>query len=219
MAAKKPTPKLALRRKSADRYHHGDLRAALLAAGLELLDGQGIAAISTRALARQLKVSHGAPARHFPDRSLLLAELAAEAFDAFAQALEKGRAADPRPVQSLTAMGKAYVRFALQHPGYLRLMFSHQLSHFETPPERLATSSACAYDVLVDGVRNVLGARASEEKVQTAALAAWSQVHGLATLWLDGPLHYQFPKRGGEAAFLRMADAAVEAAAGYIAAM
>lgn len=207
--------------KPARRYHHGDLKGALVAAGLEMLDEEGPSAVSTRALARRLGVSHAAPARHFPDRAALLAEVAAAAFEVFAAALEAGRdgAAGGGPLEALMGMGRAYVRFAMRHPGCLRLMFSHELTHLESASERLTAAGARAYDVLVEGVRAALGPRATEERVKFGAFLCWSQSHGAATLWLDGPLRRSLPARGAEAAFLRMADASLTALSRALAAL
>jgi AcrR family transcriptional regulator len=217
MLARKPK----ISPKPAGRYHHGDLKGGLIAAGLEMLDEEGPSAVSTRALARRLGVSHAAPARHFPERAALLAEVAAAAFDAFAVALEAGRdgAAGGGPQEALVGMGRAYVRFAVRHPGYLRLMFSHELTQLEGQSERLTTAGARAYDVLVRGVRAALGPGATEDRVQLGAFLCWSQSHGAATLWLDGPLRHSLPPRGAEATFLRMADAGLQALSRALAAL
>jgi AcrR family transcriptional regulator len=212
-------PKLST--KPAGRYHHGDLKGGLIAAGLEMLDEEGPSAVSTRALARRLGVSHAAPARHFPDRASLLAEVAAAAFDAFAVALEAGRdaAANKTPMEALLGMGRAYVRFAVRHPGSLRLMFSHELTQLEAGSAHLTAAGARAYDLLVQGVRAALGTRATEERVQVGVFLCWSQVHGAAALWLDGPLRHALPARGAEAVFLRMSDASTAALARALAAL
>src|SRR5688572_33107199 len=95
-------------------YHHGDLRAVLLRTAGEMLEKEGLGALSLREVARRSGVSHNAPYRHFPDRDSLLAALAAEGFREFGDALAK------RPRQE---MGEAYVEFALEHPQRFRLMF------------------------------------------------------------------------------------------------
>jgi len=216
-----PPRKPKVSTKPAGRYHHGDLRGGLIAAGLEMLDEEGPSAVSTRSLARRLGVSHAAPTRHFPDRASLLAEVAAAAFDAFAAALEVGRddAANKTATEALLGMGRAYVRFAVRHPGYLRLMFSHELTQLEAGSERLTAAGARAYEVLVQAVRAALGARATEEGVQVGAFLCWSQVHGAAALWLDGPLRNSLPARGAEAAFLRLSDASTAALSRALAAL
>lgn len=142
-------------------YHHGDLKAALLQTAGETLEKQGLASLSLRELARRAGVSHNAPYRHFPDRESLLAALAAEGFELFGNALEK------RPRRE---MGEAYVEFALEHPQRFRLMFSGVASGGDRR----------AYDGLLKSFAD-LG-----DDAQYAAAAAWSLVHGLSHLLLDG---------------------------------
>jgi AcrR family transcriptional regulator len=197
---KAPTP---------DRYHHGDLRAALLQAALELADRQGPSALSTRELARLLGVSHAAPARHFPSHAALVAEVAASAFEMFGKALTRA-ASGTSGKERLIRTGHAYVRFALKHPGLLRLMFSHEPAELEVPSERLSKAGDAAYAALVDAVSDALGERAEPERVARASFMAWSIVHGAVNLWLDGPMARKLRDRGGERAFLALADAAVE---------
>jgi len=142
-------------------YHHGDLRAALLAAAGEVLEKQGLASLSLREVARRAGVSHNAPYRHFPDRDSLLAALAAQGFEQFGDALEK------RPRRE---MGEAYVEFALEHPQRFRLMFSGVHG----------ASDQRAYEALKTSFAD-LG-----ENARYAAAAAWALVHGLSQLLLDG---------------------------------
>lgn len=145
-------------------YHHGDLRTALLQAAEKILEEQGVAALSMREAARRAGVSHNAPYRHFPDRDSLLAELAAEGFRQLGAELA---------AHSGREMGEAYVRFALAQPARFRLMFGAR---------RKAAQET--YAAMVSAFRKD-GAIADGEK---AAAAAWSLVHGLAQLILDGQL-------------------------------
>lgn len=152
-------------------YHHGDLRAALLASASEILEEEGLAALSLREVARRAGVSHNAPYRHFPDRDSLLAELAALGFRQLGEAMgaKQGR-----------EMGKAYVRFALEHPGRFRLMFGGQVTLKQHAA--LAAAARQTYEALVSAFRAQPGVVDPEK----AAAAAWSLVHGLAQLLLDG---------------------------------
>lgn len=149
-------------------YHHGDLRAALLQAAGKALEKQGITGLSLRDAARRAGVSHNAPYRHFADRDALLAALAAEGFRMLGEALrdKPGR-----------ARGEAYVRFALEHPQRFRLMFGGLLPITRYP--ELRESASGAYQSLVDAWKDM-------PEPQIAAAAAWSLVHGLAQLLLDG---------------------------------
>jgi AcrR family transcriptional regulator len=157
------------RRKGA--YHHGDLRPALLRAAADVLEKQGLDALTLRDLASRAGVSHNAPYRHFKDRDALLAALAEDGFRALGKALE-GKSGNP--------MGEAYVRFALAHPARFRLMFGGGLRLSDHPGLRAASGGA--YDALLQALR----ARQDLPDPEIAAAAAWSLVHGLANLLLDG---------------------------------
>jgi AcrR family transcriptional regulator len=159
-------------------YHHGHLRPALIAAARALLDEGGAGAVGLREAARRVGVSPTATYRHFRDKDALLAAVAAEGFREFAAALaEAGRESEP-----LSKMGMAYVDFALARPGMFRLMFSALTGKRELYPELRAAADE-AFAVLRRGVES----RAPEaENFDAAALAAWSLVHGLSHLILDG---------------------------------
>src|SRR6201997_5846248 len=101
-------------------YHHGDLRAAILAEAASLVAERGPDRVSLRELAREAGVSHAAPAHHFTDRRGLFTALAAQGFELLAVAL-----ADARPRFLDAAL--AYVRFAIEHPGHYRVMFDKSL--------------------------------------------------------------------------------------------
>ena len=156
---------------SATAYHHGDLRTAVLRSAGKLLEKEGVAALSLREVARRAGVSHNAPYRHFPDRDALLAALAAEGFERLGEALQANAGRE---------MGAAYVRFALAHPQRFRLMFGGLLKLARYP--ELARASASAHGALVAAMR----AQKEIQDPDTAAAAAWSLVHGLAHLLLDG---------------------------------
>ena len=154
-------------------YHHGNLRPALLRAAGRMLEKEGVTSLSLRDAARRAGVSHNAPYRHFADREALLAELAAEGFEMLGEAMRD---------QTGKEMGEAYVRFALDHPQRFRLMFGGAL-----PMEKYAhlrAAAAATYQALVGAFRDL-------PRPETAAAAAWSLVHGLAHLKLDGHLAAQ----------------------------
>ncbi len=118
-------------------YHHGNLRQALLRRAAEVITEGGVEALSLRALARDLGVSHAAPGRHFPDKAALLSALAEEGHvDMVAVLDEAEAAAGDDPVARYNAIGKALVRFALENPAYYRAM-SHPDVHRQASPELL----------------------------------------------------------------------------------
>jgi AcrR family transcriptional regulator len=161
-------------------YHHGNLRPALIAAARALLDEGGPNSVGLREAARRVGVSPTATYRHFRDKDDLLASVAAEGFREFSAALAQAGCEG----QPLSAMGAAYVDFALARPGMFRLMFSPLIAKREAYPE-LREAADEAFAVLRRGVESCAP---QGEGVEAAALAAWSLVHGLVHLILDGVL-------------------------------
>lgn len=156
-------------------YHHGDLRAALLAEAGLILEKHGVARLTLRALARRAGVSHAAPYRHFPDRESLLAALAAEGFAWLAQAQRQAAEA-----AGLRGMGEAYVAFALGHPQRFQLMFGGQVR-----TDRHAALGEAARRTF-EGLSGALAARLPRAAAaRDASVAAWAMVHGLAQLLLQ----------------------------------
>ncbi len=172
-------------RKPANRYHHGDLRRALVDASVELVDAGGAATLTLRGVARRLGVSHSAPGHHFADRTSLLVAVAARGFEGLHAAMQRAADKAGSPVERLNATGVAYVEFAVAHPERFRLMFGSELHGVES--EELMPPAMCAFEVLVDAVKGALG-DGDPNRVRVTTAAAWSLVHGLATLWIDDRL-------------------------------
>jgi AcrR family transcriptional regulator len=171
-------------------YHHGHLRPALIAAARALLEERGSEAVGLREAARRVGVSPTATYRHFRDKDDLLAAVAAAGFREFAAALAQGG----REGQPLSAMGAAYVDFALARPGMFRLMFSRLMAKRELYPEYRDAADE-AFAVLRRGVQSQAPAGEGHgAAVDAAAIAAWSLVHGLSHLILDGAL----PREGAQ---------------------
>lgn len=182
-------------------YHHGNLRQALIDEAGKVLEREGVDAISFRALARTLEVSHAAPGHHFKDRHELLAELAADGYRGLADAMVVAMEASP-PADWLRRTGEAYIRFGLANPERYRMMFASRLMTEECP-DRLLTESSRAYLLLL---RAAYGedptVSPAEYEMATRELAAWSIVHGAVMLWIDGQLGGSLTR----ARFLNLAD-------------
>ncbi|MEU3607508.1 TetR/AcrR family transcriptional regulator [Streptomyces sp. NPDC035033] len=168
-------------------YHHGDLRAACLRAARELLEEDGSAGLSLRAVARRAGVSATAPYRHYADREALVSAVAAEGYRELAQDLS---AAHPSPTTpaGLAAVAVAYVRFALDHPAMFRVMFAEPCD--PTSAERVAATEAIS--AYVRGV--VRDAFPGADDAEALTTTVWALVHGLAFLHLDGKLDTSTPE-------------------------
>jgi AcrR family transcriptional regulator len=165
--------------KSSDRaYHHGDLRAALVEAGVKALEGTAAEGISLRELARTVGVSATAVYRHFPDKKALLMALADAGVARLGQAQKVASDEAGGGAEGFAATGRAYVRFALAHPALFRLAFTH--GGYGVPPTE---SSDEASQLLRSYSMQFAGADA-----ERLTLQAWSVAHGLAMLMLDGRL-------------------------------
>ena len=175
---------------AARPYHHGDLRRAVLDAAVKAITESGPAGISLRELARQAGVSHAAPAHHFGDKAGLLTALAAEGYDLLADALT---AAEQRTGQFLE-MGVAYVRFAVEHPAHFEVMFRPDLHHADDATVQQARGRADG--ALAGGIESVTDRRDGPDPT-LVGVAAWSLVHGFATLWLTGALPGELNERLG----------------------
>jgi AcrR family transcriptional regulator len=169
-------------------YHHGALRDALLQATLELINAEGIGAVSLRRVARAAGVSPGAPYHHFPDRAALLTALADEGFKNLAIALRETQSKAPSPAEALPAMIETYVHFAHDNPAHFQLMFRPELtqSHKSPKGEEAGEEAFEALDETVAACVTTGVLKAADKDV--LALTLWSLVHGLASLWLDGHL-------------------------------
>lgn len=160
-------------------YHHGDLRRALLVAAVDEIARVGVAELSLRALARATSVSHAAPTHHFGDKRGLLTALAVQGHTWLTGELEVA--------DGFLEVGVAYVNFAVAHPVHFDVMFRPDLLHRDDPELVLARTASRA--VLQSGVASTSpGADGSAQSLDSAALAAWSLAHGLATLRLTGNL-------------------------------
>ncbi len=162
-------------------YHHGDLRAALLAAAEEELAARGVEGFSLRQVAKRAGVSHAAPAHHFGDAAGLLTALAAEGFRQFlaAQAAREAQAA-PDPASQLVAAGLGYVDFAMARPALFRLLWQSERPDFGNA--ELGQAARAAFQHLVDQVMAAGGRSVADEA------AAWAMAHGLADLLASGRL-------------------------------
>jgi AcrR family transcriptional regulator len=182
----KPRRPRKLARPAKKTYHHGDLRRALLDAGLALIEEQGAQAFTLREAARRAGVSQAAPYRHFADKGALLAAIAEEGFRALSARMREEVARAAAPAGTLEPIGMGYLLFAVENPAHYRVMFGPGRDREGLPASAEAAGQE-SFSLLLDGVREAQrsGAIRSGDATELA-LFAWAIVHGLALLVIDG---------------------------------
>lgn len=169
-------------------YHHGDLRRALVDAALAEIREDGAHGLSLRRVAARAGVSHAAPYRHFADREALLAAVAEQGFAGMAVRMDARAGEHGDPVEALIEIGVAYVEFAATHPAHFTAMFSPQLSDKSAHPS-LRDAAKETFAVLLEAVSTCQRAgRVRPGEPMGFALTAWSAVHGLSSLIVDGQI-------------------------------
>jgi AcrR family transcriptional regulator len=173
-------------RKRKGAYHHGNLRLALIDAGLALIDEEGPTALSLRAVAQRVGVSAAAPYRHFPSREALLAAVAERGFRLLGEELRRAIDAHDDPARRLGESGIAYVLYAATHRARYSLMFGPELAERSAHPSLEAAADDTSR-LLLDAVEELRKAgQMSSRDRDDLSLSAWSSVHGLASLMTSG---------------------------------
>lgn len=175
--------------RTARQYHHGNLRNALIEAAIPLLEAHGPAVLSLREVAKAAGVSHAAPYRHFRDKTELLEEIAASGYDTLTRAcLNAQRRYAGDPAKQLVEAGIGYLMFVVEQPRVAHLMFGGMIA-LDACGESLRQASERAFQSLVGIVRaGVQGGVFKASPAEELTIAAWSMVHGLATLITSGML-------------------------------
>ena len=164
-------------------YHHGDLRSALIETALSWLDKRQGDDISLREIARLVGVSATAVYRHFPDKQALIAALCERGAAKLAAAQSTAADAVGGGFAGFGASGEAYVRFALANPGLFRLMMATRPA--TGPLMDVLEENSTAMRNLHNDIAVVLPDSGDAQR-RLAAIHAWSMVHGMAMLMLDG---------------------------------
>jgi AcrR family transcriptional regulator len=182
---------------SSTTYHHGDLKNALIQAGVEILARDGLGGLSLRKVAKQAGVSHAAPYSHFADKQALIAAISTEGFKQLFNQIKTVTANyqnDPENLLIETAW--TYLQFALNEPDRFKLMFSSVLEKEKEYPDFVEISQD-NFRQLVEIVElcqqaNVLKAGESD----LIALSVWGTVHGFASLLLEGQISHTVLEKG-----------------------
>jgi AcrR family transcriptional regulator len=162
-------------------YHHGNLAQALVEAALKLVEQGGAEAVSLRDLAQSLGVSRAAPYRHFADRDVLLATVAARGFEDLVALYEAALAGPGNGRVQLRAAGRAFYDFATRRPGLYRLMFESDFLSRTSPPAVLLGPAEKSYRLLWKLVEGAYP-DAGETEVKVRTLIMTSTAHGFLTL-------------------------------------
>jgi len=170
-------------------YHRVNLKQGLLDSAVALISEVGPQAFTLREVARRADVSHNAPYRHFHDKDDLLAAVAAEGFDRLTESMKKEMAKGHSAAERLRLAGRGYVRFALEWPQHILVMFETPASPGQRP--EYAEAARRAFQTLLDAIAAVQAEGGLPKgDPQTFAVTSWSAVHGLAKLAVGGRLPF-----------------------------
>jgi AcrR family transcriptional regulator len=174
-------------------YHHGRLKEALIEAARNLIEQKGPQGFSLTEAARMVGVTPAAPYRHFSDREALMGEVARRGFELFNERLRSAWGeGQPNAADAFSRMGRAYLDFAREQPGYYRSMFTRTLGEDGgTAPDAndQPSASSQSFDLLGQAARAVLQNRGRDDvDACRLALTVWALSHGVATLMLGGYL-------------------------------
>ena len=200
-------------------YHHGDLKGALIKSARKILDQEGADALSLRAIAADVGVSHMAPYSHFKNKKSLFQAIAASGFKELSEAMLEASKGLSKAPDLILQYGATYIEFALAHPQLYRLMLGQVENNgrrakqqsqsdekdldisFERPVlhEELAGSSKIPFELLAKAFALISD---NEQQVKAQAVGAWSKVHGMAALLIEG--HFTIPNGMSVKDFLAM---------------
>ena len=171
--------------RSSGTYHHGNLKSALILAGLDILKTEGIHRLTLRAVARKAKVSHAAPYSHFSGKQDLLANIAIEGFKKLKTALTGNSAyRNIKGKQDLLDFAWQYLTFVLQNPGFYKVMFGELIHPSEH--EELGRISMETFHLLIETIQSAQNNMVVQEgDPYEFALSAWTAIHGMADLLLS----------------------------------
>jgi len=172
------------------RYRQGDLPNALLDAVEAAVRVHGVSALSLRDVTRRAGVSHGAPAHHFRNKAGLLAAFAAQGYESLGHTVAAeiaGTAGGHDGADVLAAIGRGYVRFAVEHPAHFEVMF--RLDALDVDDQSFQAASDAAYSLLTSTIEQCRAeGRLGDLDPEVVTVSAWSLVHGLAALLISGRL-------------------------------
>ncbi len=177
--------------KASGKYHHGDLRRALLDAAIAAIDKQGLQRFSLRAITQELNVSHAAAYRHFRSRDALLQAVSIEGLQLLSRQLLETARDSQGPTDTVRRCALAYVRFGVDNPGLYQVMFSE--------PTQLHTDTRSAAESVMAVTAQIIGRAQQDGGLRQGdpydqGRAAWAMLHGLVDLELRKQLGQRSPE-------------------------
>ena len=170
-------------------YHHGDLKNALIKAGVEILAKDGVSGLSLRKVALKAGVSHTAPYSHFADKQALIAAISTEGFRQLYEKVSMvAEANKEQPSMQLVEVAWSYVQFAMDDPGLFKVMFSGVLEKEKEYPEFVAESQRNFQLLKMIVEANQASGRLRSGSSELAVLSAWGIIHGFVMLLLEGQI-------------------------------
>jgi len=173
------------------KYHHGDLKNALIQAGIKILSKEGVGGLSLRKVAKKAGVSHSAPYAHFTDKQALIAAISTEGFKQLYSEMDEAvssYASDPK--RQLVEGAWAYLQFAMNNTDTFHIMFSDVLEKEKDYPAFVEISRS-TFERVVDIIRACQAAGVLRPAPpEMMALAVWGQLHGIISLVLEGQVSH-----------------------------
>ena len=205
---RKPPTKPPRAKSRRPSYRHGNLREALIAEAIRLMEERADASFTLREAAQHIRVSHTAAYRHFPNKGALLAEMARRGFAILAEGLATALAEAKSADDAIARQARAYVRTALEHRAFFRCMFGPR--QFGAAENEAVDASCDACFTLLTRAATRLGEehRIAASAIPDLSLAIWSMTHGLTSLVLDGQL-CETDDVGPTKTYERMAETAI----------
>ena len=178
------------------KYHHGDLKNALLAAGIDVLSKEGVHALSLRKVAQRAGVSHAAPYAHYADKQALIAAISTEGYRRLYETLRAiGERYSADPLRQLIEGAWAYVQFALHDPDHFKITFSGVVEKEQAYPAFVEMSQK-SFGLVVQMVAGCQAAGILKSgPPDLLAVSVWGLVHGVVSLLLEGQISHTIRDR------------------------
>ncbi len=170
-------------------YHHGDLKNALIQAGIEILSDEGVKGLSLRRVAKRAGVSHTAPYAHFADKQALVAAISTEGYKRlYAQFTHIDQEFSSDPLKKLVEVAWSYVQFAVNDPAHFKITFSGVIEKEKDYPAFVEISQQ-SFAFIIEMVADCQAAGILRSgPTDLIAVHIWGAIHGLATLLIEDQL-------------------------------